>query len=440
MQPRTQRQVQCTAVVTDQAVPEGHKGLHGFLYGEGGAEVHDFAQDYLFREGEDDGQRLVDLSQYVSARASDRPVGVYAVHDSAGVLGYVGYSRNIVAALKAHLAQLGQQRCASVRALVIRNKAMTTRDSLSKMAGQWLAEAGSLPPGNSSEQHLWQSRASGQAKDDKAEYEELKLKMRKAMGENLHDAIENETLDSQQRRLQLISAMESDDWSPVINAQTQSTLENSTAAPPASPVDAAAIAAEASARGAAAATAAANGPPQRVTPFAQAYVHRSIGGSMDEQEQKQAMTHEAVDKALEEVRPYLMADGGNVTTVNVQDGMVYLRLEGACGTCASSTSTMKMGIERALQAAFGEQLKGVEQVDAQSTSATVAGIDGHLDQLRPAIQSYGGSVKVLSMENGTCLIDYNGPPPIGMGIQAAIKDKFPDVRAVLLSSTAAANV
>lgn len=73
------------------------------------------------------------------------------------------------------------------------------------------------------------------------------------------------------------SAMESDDWSPVINAQTQSTLENSTAAPPASPVDAAAIAAEASARGAAAATAAANGPPQRVTPFAQAYVHRSIG-------------------------------------------------------------------------------------------------------------------------------------------------------------------
>lgn len=50
----------------------------------------------------------------------------------------------------------------------------------------------------------FQSRASGQAKDDKAEYEELKLKMRKAMGENLHDAIENETLDSQQRRLQLI--------------------------------------------------------------------------------------------------------------------------------------------------------------------------------------------------------------------------------------------
>jgi len=38
------------AVVTDQAVPEGHKGLHGFLYGEGGAEEHDSQSRYNFRE------------------------------------------------------------------------------------------------------------------------------------------------------------------------------------------------------------------------------------------------------------------------------------------------------------------------------------------------------------------------------------------------------
>ena len=37
-------------VVTDQAVPEGHKGLHGFLYGEGGAEAHDSQSRYDFRE------------------------------------------------------------------------------------------------------------------------------------------------------------------------------------------------------------------------------------------------------------------------------------------------------------------------------------------------------------------------------------------------------
>ncbi|EOD21094.1 hypothetical protein EMIHUDRAFT_60252, partial [Emiliania huxleyi CCMP1516] len=53
----------------------------------------------------------------------------------------------------------------------------------------------------------------------------------------------------------------------------------------------------------------------------------------------------------EQVRPYLVADGGNVAVVSVDAAMrnVYLRLEGACGSCPSSTVTMKMGIERVLR-------------------------------------------------------------------------------------------
>ena len=51
-----------------------------------------------------------------------------------------------------------------------------------------------------------------------------------------------------------------------------------------------------------------------------------------------------VDKALDEVRPYLIADGGNVEVAAVQDGVVMLRLQGACGTCPSSTATMKMAL------------------------------------------------------------------------------------------------
>ena len=47
-----------------------------------------------------------------------------------------------------------------------------------------------------------------------------------------------------------------------------------------------------------------------------------------------------------------------------------------------------------MQGAFGERLKEVKQVDAIDTRATVAGVDSHLDMLRPAIKSYGGSVKV----------------------------------------------
>jgi Fe-S cluster biogenesis protein NfuA len=55
---------------------------------------------------------------------------------------------------------------------------------------------------------------------------------------------------------------------------------------------------------------------------------------------------------------------------------------------------MKMGIERALKAAFGDQLVAVEQVEAVDTAATLIAVDGHLDMLRPAIKNYGGTVKV----------------------------------------------
>ena len=47
---RRDRLGETSGVVTDQAVPEGHKGLHGFLYGEGGAEAHDSGSQYNFRE------------------------------------------------------------------------------------------------------------------------------------------------------------------------------------------------------------------------------------------------------------------------------------------------------------------------------------------------------------------------------------------------------
>ena len=45
-----ERLAETSGLVTDQAVPEGHKGLHGFLYGEGGAEAHDSGSQYNFRE------------------------------------------------------------------------------------------------------------------------------------------------------------------------------------------------------------------------------------------------------------------------------------------------------------------------------------------------------------------------------------------------------
>ena len=67
-----------------------------------------------------------------------------------------------------------------------------------------------------------------------------------------------------------------------------------------------------------------------------------------------ALTLENVERALDELRPYLMADGGNVEVVKIDGPIVKVRLQGACGSCPSSTMTLKMGIERKLREAIPE--------------------------------------------------------------------------------------
>nr|WP_199304314.1 NifU family protein [Microcoleus sp. FACHB-1515] len=61
------------------------------------------------------------------------------------------------------------------------------------------------------------------------------------------------------------------------------------------------------------------------------------------------LTRDNVEKVLDELRPYLIADGGNVELVELDGPVVRLRLQGACGSCPSSTMTLKMGIERRLR-------------------------------------------------------------------------------------------
>ena len=71
---------------------------------------------------------------------------------------------------------------------------------------------------------------------------------------------------------------------------------------------------------------------------------------------------EAVEKALEEVRPALQADGGDVELVEItEDGGVKVRLKGACGSCPMSQMTLKMGIEKKLKEVVPE-VKSVESV------------------------------------------------------------------------------
>ncbi|NJL61796.1 NifU family protein [Brunnivagina elsteri] len=73
------------------------------------------------------------------------------------------------------------------------------------------------------------------------------------------------------------------------------------------------------------------------------------------------LTLENVETVLDEMRPYLMSDGGNVEVVELDGPIVKLRLQGACGSCPSSTMTLRMGLERRLKEMIPE-IAEIEQV------------------------------------------------------------------------------
>ncbi|MGA1871660.1 MAG: NifU family protein [bacterium] len=71
---------------------------------------------------------------------------------------------------------------------------------------------------------------------------------------------------------------------------------------------------------------------------------------------------EEVERALDQIRPGLQADGGNIELVDVtDDGVVKVKLTGACGSCPMSTMTLKMGVEAQLKQKV-PSIKMVEQV------------------------------------------------------------------------------
>lgn len=72
-----------------------------------------------------------------------------------------------------------------------------------------------------------------------------------------------------------------------------------------------------------------------------------------------AIDRDKVQEVLNMLRPYLQADGGDVELQNITpEGVVEVRLQGACGSCPSSTYTLKMGIEEQLK----QYVPGVTEV------------------------------------------------------------------------------
>jgi Fe-S cluster biogenesis protein NfuA len=71
-------------------------------------------------------------------------------------------------------------------------------------------------------------------------------------------------------------------------------------------------------------------------------------------------TKQLVEKALEKIRPMLQRDGGDIELVEVNDGVVKVRLTGACKGCPMSQMTLKQGVEKLLL----KEIPGLKEVQA----------------------------------------------------------------------------
>mmetsp|Transcript_36883 Transcript_36883/g.42069 ORF Transcript_36883/g.42069 Transcript_36883/m.42069 type:complete len:401 (+) Transcript_36883:57-1259(+) len=142
-----------------------------------------------------------------------------------------------------------------------------------------------------------------------------------------------------------------------------------------------------------------------------------------------AFTVESINKVLDEIRPYLISDGGNVSIDSIDEEKrdVYLKLEGACGSCPSSTVTMQMGIERVLRENF-DPLGQVLQVQPTTIELTGEPLEERvmteLSRIGPAISGMGGQYEVskIDVDVGQVVLKFKGPNRLQQGLELALLD------------------
>ena len=137
-------------------------------------------------------------------------------------------------------------------------------------------------------------------------------------------------------------------------------------------------------------------------------------------------TPASVDEVLNRVRPYLVADGGDVAVVEVKPDTkdVILRLEGACGSCPSSTTTMKMGIERVLRERWPDLGSVSRDTDPENQKFDVETVENLLAPIAGAVTKLGATLTVKSAgaEPGLVEILYKGPENVRYGVELSLLD------------------
>ncbi|KAI3408452.1 uncharacterized protein J3R85_020257 [Psidium guajava] len=150
------------------------------------------------------------------------------------------------------------------------------------------------------------------------------------------------------------------------------------------------------------------------------------------------LTAENVESVLDEIRPYLISDGGNVALHEIDGNVVRLKLQGACGSCPSSVMTMKMGIERRLMEKIPE-IVAVEPIADEETGLEMneENIEKVLEEIRPyLVGAAGGSLELVAIEDPIVKVRITGPAAGVMTVRVAVtqklREKIPAIAAVQL--------
>ncbi|OIW16975.1 hypothetical protein TanjilG_32842 [Lupinus angustifolius] len=150
------------------------------------------------------------------------------------------------------------------------------------------------------------------------------------------------------------------------------------------------------------------------------------------------LTAENVESVLDEIRPYLISDGGNVALHEIDGNVVRLKLQGACGSCPSSVTTMKMGIERRLMEKIPE-IVAVEPISDQETGLELneENIEKVLEEIRPyLVGAADGSLELVGIDEPIVKVRITGPAASVMTVRVAVtqklREKIPAIAAVQL--------
>jgi hypothetical protein len=207
--------------IEHQNVPQAHQGLHGFLYSSD--DEHSVSEPSIVQPTIST-QAILPLADWCEAAGAAKVAGVYAVLSHDRQTQFIGYSRNVTLSLRGHLTQLGAEICAFVR---VQTFDFPKRDEMEALKNQWIAELGTMPSGNGANSELWATTVGSAAiaamsEAERQAYEEKKLKLRKAMADG--DLNRSPSAEISDRAEKLEAAVTQDDWSSVVQQQTEETL------------------------------------------------------------------------------------------------------------------------------------------------------------------------------------------------------------------------